>query len=54
MPGMQLRLARTPGTAPEAQNIQVLTDFYGGQGTLNVHSGSPDSKQFGYVICEPI
>jgi Tol biopolymer transport system component len=54
MPGMQLRLARTPGANPEVQNVQVLSDFYGGQGTLNVNSWSPDSKQFGYVIYEPI
>jgi hypothetical protein len=54
MPGMQLRLARTPGAAPEAQGIEVLSDFFGGQGTINVNSWSPDSKQFGYVIYEPI
>jgi TolB protein len=53
MPGMQLRLARAPGAAPEAQGIEVLSDFFGGQGTLNVNSWSPDSKQFGYVIYEP-
>jgi len=54
MPGMQLRLARTPGESAAAQEIQVLSDFYGGQGTINVNSWSPDSKQFGYVIYEPI
>jgi Tol biopolymer transport system component len=54
MPGMLLRLARTPGESPEVQEIQVLSDFYGGQGTINVNSWSPDSKQFGYVIYEPI
>jgi hypothetical protein len=50
---MQLRLARTPGATAEAQGIEVLSDFFGGQGTLNVNSWSPDSKQFGYVIYEP-
>lgn len=52
--GMQLRLARTPGAKPEAQNIELLSEFFGGQGTLNVNSWSPDSKQFGYVIYEPV
>jgi hypothetical protein len=36
-----------------AQGIEVLSDFFGGQGTINVNSWSPDSKQFGYVIYEP-
>jgi TolB protein len=54
LPGMQLRLARAPGALPEAKNIELLSEFFGGQGTLNVNSWSPDSKQFGYVIYEPV
>jgi Tol biopolymer transport system component len=54
MPGMQLRLLPTPGQDPRATQIEVLSEFYGGQGTINVNSWSPDGKQFGYVIYEPI
>jgi hypothetical protein len=45
MPGA--RLAKTP-------QIQVVTTFFGGQGTINVNSWSPDSKRFAYVIYEPL
>jgi len=44
-----------PPTAPGAhvedwsESIQVLTEFFGGQGTINVNSWSPDSKKFAYV-----
>jgi hypothetical protein len=51
---MQLRLMPTPGKDPRATEIEVLSEFYGGQGTINVNSWSPDGKQFGYVIYEPI
>ncbi len=54
MPGMQLRLAHTPGAKPAADGIEVLSEFYGGQGTINVNSWSPDSQQFGYVIYQPV
>jgi TolB protein len=54
MPGMQLRLMPAPGKNPKAQSIEVLSEFYGGQGTINVNSWSPDSRQFGYVIYEPV
>lgn len=53
MPGMQLRLARTPGVKPEAEQIELLGEFSGGQGTINVNSWSPDSKHFAYVMYEP-
>jgi TolB protein len=36
----------------EAAPIQVLTQFFGGQGTINVNSWSPDSKQFAFVSYE--
>jgi hypothetical protein len=45
MPGA--RLAQPP-------QIQVLTTFFGGQGTINVNSWSPDSTRFAYVIYEPL
>ena len=32
-----------------SDGIQVLTEFFGGQGTINVNSWSPDSKQFAFV-----
>ncbi len=54
MPGMRLRLMPTPGAAPAAGEIQVLEEFYGGQGTINVNSWSPDSKQFAFVRYEPV
>ncbi len=54
MPGMQLRLMPAPGKNARAQNIEVLSEFFGGQGTINVNSWSPDSRQFGYVIYEPV
>jgi len=44
-----------PPTAPRAhvedwsESIQVLTEFFGGQGTINVNSWSPDSKRFAFV-----
>jgi TolB protein len=54
MPGMQLRLMPAPAKAATAQSIEVLSEFYGGQGTINVNSWSPDSKQFAFVIYEPV
>jgi TonB family protein len=32
--------------------IQKVTEFFGGQGTINVNSWSPDSKRFAYVVYE--
>ena len=54
MPGMLLRLIDTPGASAAASSIEVLEEFYGGQGTINVNSWSPDSKQFAYVRYEPV
>ena len=39
----------TPGKDPRAGQIELLSEFYGGQGTFNVNSWSPDSKRFAYV-----
>jgi TolB protein len=50
MAGMRLSLmsARNPA------KTEVLTTFFGGQGTINVNSWSPNSKQFAYVVYEPV
>jgi TolB protein len=42
------------GVAPElwTDSIQILTEFFGGQGTINVNSWSPDSKKFAFVSYE--
>lgn len=53
--GTQLRMMPAPGARPSpSPNIEVLTTFFGGQGTINVNSWSPDSKRFAYVIYEPL
>jgi len=41
---VQLRMIPAEGGTPE-----VLTELFGGQGTINVNSWSPDSRQFAYV-----
>ncbi len=41
---VQLRMIPATGGEP-----QVLVEFFGGQGSLNVNSWSPDSRQFAYV-----
>ncbi|MBI2690119.1 MAG: TolB family protein [Acidobacteria bacterium] len=48
MPGMALRLCKKNG------KHKILTTFFGGQGTINVNSWSPDSSQFAYVVYEPV
>jgi len=54
MEGVALRLIPAPGATVKAVTPEVLTKFFGGQGTINVNSWSPDSKRFAYVIYEPI
>ncbi|MGH9671971.1 MAG: TolB family protein [Bryobacteraceae bacterium] len=55
MEGVALRLLRTPGNRVRPdERLDVLTTFFGGQGTINVNSWSPDSKKFAYVIYEPL
>jgi Tol biopolymer transport system component len=34
--------------------IRVLTKLFGGQGTINVPSWSPDSKQVAFVSYQPV
>ena len=52
--GVQLRLMPLPGAKIISVRPEVLTAFFGGQGTINVNSWSPDSKRFAFVIYEPM
>jgi TolB protein len=52
--GVVLRLAPAPGSKLKPLKMEVLNRFFGGQGTINVNSWSPDSKQFAFVVYEPI
>ena len=54
MAGVVLRLAPLPGAKLATPKFRVLTTFFGGQGTINVNSWSPDSKRFAYVVYEPL
>jgi Tol biopolymer transport system component len=54
MDGVMLRMMRLPDELLESSEVELLTTFYGGQGTINVNSWSPDSKQFAFVIYEPV
>jgi TolB protein len=55
LPGTMLRMMPMPGAnVSKSPQIQVLTTFFGGQGTINVNSWSPDSTRFAYVIYEPL
>jgi Tol biopolymer transport system component len=39
---------------PEGGDMRVVATLFGGQGTINVPSWSPDSRQFAYVRYAPI
>jgi len=54
MDGVVLRLMRAPGKTLKPAKLEVLAKFFGGQGTINVNSWSPDSKKFAYVVYEPL
>jgi len=54
MAGVQLRLIPTPGKTVKPAPIHVLTTIFGGQGTINVNSWSPDSRKFAFVAYEPL
>ncbi|MFN7919381.1 MAG: hypothetical protein U0Q16_04745 [Bryobacteraceae bacterium] len=54
MAGVQLRLFPLPGAKLKAMKPRVLATFFGGQGSINVNSWSPDSKRFAYVVYEPL
>lgn len=49
---VQLRMMPLPGATPQRASIRVLTKLFGGQGTINVNSWSPDSKRFAFVSYE--
>jgi len=44
-----LRRIAAPGKKPAASAIATLEKLFGGQGTMNVNSWSPDSKQFAFI-----
>jgi TolB protein len=46
---VSLRMMPLPGAKIEPAAIQVLGTVFGGQGTINVNSWSPDSKKFAFV-----
>ncbi len=54
MEGVTLRSMPVPGKSLKPAGIETLATFFGGQGSINVNSWSPDSKQFDYVVYEPI
>jgi TolB protein len=51
---IQLRIVSAPGRKIKLAAPRTLVRFFGGQGTINVSSWSPDSKQFAYVVYEPL
>jgi TolB protein len=54
MDGVVLRIMPAPGARLKPAKLQELIKFYGGQGTINVNSWSPDSKKFAFVVYEPL
>lgn len=44
-----LRRMRLPGAKPGRARIREIVRLFGGQGTINVGSWSPDSRRFAYV-----
>jgi len=51
---VQLRMIRMPGDRVQDIRPQIITEFTGGQGTINVNSWAPDSTRFAYVTYEAI
>jgi Tol biopolymer transport system component len=49
---VQLRMMPLPGVKLKPAEIQVVANVFGGQGTINVNSWSPDSKKFAFVSYE--
>ena len=37
---------------PDGRNIRTAVELFGGQGTINVNSWSPDSRYFAYIKYE--
>ena len=54
MEGVVLRLMPAPGKKLKPARPETLVKFFGGQGTINVNSWSPDSKKFAYVVYEKL
>ncbi len=52
--GVEIRMIPLPGKKLKPGPIQVLARFFGGQGSINVNSWSPDSTRFAFVIFEPL
>ncbi|MEO7143637.1 MAG: hypothetical protein ABI165_09070 [Bryobacteraceae bacterium] len=51
---VQLRMMPLPHRKLGTPRIQVLTKFFGGQGTINVSSWAPDSQRFAFVSFEKL
>jgi TolB protein len=49
---VELRMMPMPQAAGAVPSIQTLAQIFGGQGTINVNSWSPDSKKFAFVSYE--
>jgi dipeptidyl aminopeptidase/acylaminoacyl peptidase len=49
---IELRMMTLPGVKMKTVPIQVLAKVFGGQGTINVNSWSPDSSKFAFVSYE--
>ena len=49
---VELRMMPRPKKKPDLRKLQNLTSIFGGQGTINVNSWSPDSKKFAFVSYE--
>lgn len=54
LPGVILRMAPAPGKKLKPIVAKQVVSIFGGQGTINVNSWSPDSKRFAYVVFSPI
>jgi len=51
---VQLRLMPTPGEKIRKVQPVTIVELFGGQGTINVNSWSPDSKRFAFVSYERV
>lgn len=49
---VRLRLMPMPGDTLETERPETIVELFGGQGTINVNSWSPDSKRFAFVSYE--
>ncbi len=49
---VELQMMRLPGAKIKAEQPKTILKLFGGQGTINVNSWSPDSKRFAFVSYE--